>query len=60
MCIAILSACGLVSRESVYEGIRQQQQTQTPNQHQDSQSRQLPKYPEYEKERDQLKNKGAQ
>ena len=53
--ICALPGCRLISQQSVYEGIRTQNQQQ--NQRQDSASRQLPTYQEYEAERNATKTK---
>ena len=48
-----LSACGVVTEQGVYEGIRQQQQIRREPSPPDSQS--LPDYDKFKQERDKLK-----
>ena len=49
-----VSACGLVTEQSFYEGLRTQQRAQSPNQ--EPSDKALPNYDQYKKERDAIKS----
>ncbi len=50
--VMTLTACGVVTEQGVYEGIRQQQMRRDPN---PPDSQRLPDYDKFKQERDKLK-----
>jgi multisubunit Na+/H+ antiporter MnhG subunit len=53
VCVSLMQGCGLISHQSVYEGIRAADKTKTTGTTQTPAA--LPNYDRYEKERDALK-----
>jgi len=55
--VLLLQACGLVTKESIYEGVRSQEKLKNAGQHIEPNA--MPSYQDYENERNRLK-KGAE